>query len=67
MTDIITPEHTVEYHQVRRRLDALQAATKLPRARVIGLLDAEYKEHHSRKMAALDVLFSELPKAAVGG
>ena len=60
MADVINERHTVEYHSVRRRLDALQAACKQPRARCIGMLEAEYKDHLKRKLAALDVLFDEL-------
>ena len=52
-----TPE--LIYEQVKRRLDALQEATKLPRARCIGLLDAEYADEHKARIDALNRLFAE--------
>lgn len=43
--------------EVSRRLDALVAATRLDRARCIGMLDAEYAERFRLEKLALDELF----------
>lgn len=46
--------------EVRRRLDALVEATRLPRARCIGMLEAEYAERYRYERAALDAEFALL-------
>ena len=46
---------------VERRLEALEKVTKLPRARCIGMLDAEFSDQAREREQAL----SELLAAAV--
>lgn len=45
---------------VERRLNALQGATKQPRARCIGMLEAEYKDELKDRLEALEELFQEV-------
>lgn len=46
--------------EVRRRLDALVEATRLPRARCIGMLEAEYAERYRYERDALETAFAQL-------
>lgn len=59
MTDI---RDTQVYRETKRRLEALQEATKLDRPRCIGMLDAEFADHYKAQRAALDALFQEATK-----
>ena len=46
---------------MRAAVDARHAKTGLPRARIIGMIEAEERISHRHRMAALQKLFDELP------
>ncbi len=51
---------------VERRLKALEDATRLPRARCIGMLDAEFHEQAREREQALNELFSDIERQSKG-